>query len=202
MNPKKKTIILGLLLVAVLVILLVITRVSGIKTALPTADSSVYAADTVNIAQTAVSDGADAVEKESMLWPLLKLLGALTLVIGSIYGFLYLLKKMMGSKLSSNREHRFLEVLETTYIAQKKSVALIRVADRSVLVGVTEGTITPLTELDKDETAQMMRDLTTENRPVGFKNMLSEARDKFRSFNARKIKSSELTGEIDRPQTV
>ncbi|SYZ74264.1 exported hypothetical protein [Candidatus Zixiibacteriota bacterium] len=202
MSPKKKSLILGFLLMAVLAVLLVTTQLSGIKTTAPGGDAALYAADSAVASQTSTVTDSGVVEKESMLWPLVKLVGALTLVVGCIYGFLYLLKRMMGAKLSSNREHRLLEVLETTYISQKKSVALIRVAERSVLVGITEENITPLTELDKDETTQMLGDLAPEKRPVGFKSLLREARGKFSSFNARKIKSTELTDEIKSPQTV
>jgi flagellar biosynthetic protein FliO len=129
-------------------------------------------------------------ENDSMIWPLLKLAGALTLVIGGIYGFLFLLRKMMGARLSSNRQNQLIEVVETAYIAQKKSVSLIRFADRAVLVGVAENGISALAELSPEETAEISSGMETK-KAAGFKNIFSRARGKYINIAAGKGSSIE-----------
>ncbi len=122
-------------------------------------------------------------DDSSMIWSLLKLVGALAIVVAGIYGFLYLLRKMMGSQLSSNRSHRLIEVLETNFIAQKKSVSLIRFAERAILVGVTDNSMTPLAELSSDETTKVIAEIQSDRPAAGFKGILHSAREKYRTLN-------------------
>jgi len=133
------------------------------------------------------SDSTEVIAKKSgegsLIWSLVRLVGALVLVVGGIYGFLYLLRKMMGSRLSSNRNHRMIEVLETSYIAQKKSVSLIRFTDRAVLVGVTDNSMTPLAELSSDETMKLLSEIQRDQGGGSFKGILTTAREKYMSIN-------------------
>ena len=105
---------------------------------------------------------------ESLAGPLFKLLLALVVVVGGIYGFLIVLRRMMGSKFSANRGNRLLETIETTYIAQKKSVSLIRYGDKAVLVGVADNSISVLAELSKDEMSKIISDCKVGKREAGF----------------------------------
>lgn len=94
--------------------------------------------------------------ESSALPSILKMVSALVVVVFCIYGGLFLLKRLMGQRLSNNGPSAALEVLETTWVAPKKSVSLIRVADRSVLIGVTDQQISPLIELDAEQTAALL----------------------------------------------
>jgi len=76
-----------------------------------------------------------------------------------------------------------IEVLETSFIAQKKSVSLIRFAERAVLVGVTDNSMTPLAELSSDETAKVISEIQNERTGAGFKGMLNSAREKYKTLN-------------------
>ncbi len=181
MNKNRKIIILTLLALAVFVVALnfagsrKLAAVDSGGNAI-SATSSNGSADTATMALKKSGD-------DSMIWSLVKLVGALILVIAGIYGFLYLLRKMMGSRLSSNRNHRMIEVLETSFIAQKKSVSLIRFAERAVLVGVTDNSMTPLAELSSDETAKVISEIQNERTGAGFKGMLNSAREKYKTLN-------------------
>jgi flagellar biosynthetic protein FliO len=106
----------------------------------------------------------------------------LIVVIG-IYGFLYVLRKMMGSKFSGNRKSRMIDVMETAYIAQKRSVSLIRFHDRSILVGVSDNSIQPLAELSAEETSKILAEYAEEKPAPGFRNILGDAKEKFKSWN-------------------
>jgi flagellar biosynthetic protein FliO len=184
-NPKTRAVTLAIILAVLILGLLMVTRF-GHVTAGPSDTTKSYLVQTDSTAMAAgTTDPADKrADNESVLISMAKLVGALIVVVGAIYAFLFILRKMMGSKLSSNRGNRNLEVLETTYVAQKKSVSLVRFSDRAVLIGITESGITPLAELDGDETARVLAAANAEKSSAGFRNVLSEAKERFKVFSS------------------
>ncbi len=118
---------------------------------------------------------------------IVKMIGALTVVVICIYGGLFLLKRASGGRAGSRGTGRLLEVLETTYVGPKKTVSLVRVAGKSVLIGVTEGQISVLSELDADETAALATH-NEEAAPEGdsFNRLLTSAADKFRRMGLKR----------------
>ncbi len=129
----------------------------------------------------------------SVVMPLLKLFGALVLVVGAIYGSLYILRRMMGSRLAGNRGQKIIEVLEISHLTPKKAVSLVRFGERAVLVGMAENSLSVLAELDAAETGKIMDEIaktTSEN--VGFKNLFSAAKDKLDLAGMKKIKAALL----------
>jgi len=142
------------------------------------------------------------IKNESVAWALAKLIGALIIVTVGIYGFIYLLRRMMGQRFSGNRGNNLLEVLETTYIGQKKSISLIRFSDRAVLVGVTDTGISALAELDVDKTNKILAEIKShENQSAGFRSIFNEARSKLVNLNVKGGKSFGKMKSADRPQT-
>jgi flagellar biogenesis protein FliO len=121
-----------------------------------------------------------------------KIISALIIVVVAIYGGVYLLKRMMGRKYSGNRETNILEVIETTYVAPKKSVTLLRVAEKSVLVGMSENQITVLTELDSDQTREVLASIEPRRETESFGNVLKTATDKLKEFGSRKTRKTAL----------
>jgi len=174
------------------------------------ADEIKPSADSVSLIQmTKAADESNApttanekIQDESLIGPMIKLIIALIVVVAGIYGFLMILRKMMGSKLSGNRGNRLIETLETTYIAQKKSVSLIRYGEKAVLVGVAEGAISVLAELDKEETSRILLENAADKREAGFKSVFAGAREKMKSFDLRKLAVSWVSQKADRPQAV
>ncbi|MCH7886873.1 MAG: flagellar biosynthetic protein FliO [Candidatus Marinimicrobia bacterium] len=77
-------------------------------------------------------------------------IGALLLIMVLIYGFVWLLRYFMSKKSFGNPTSEYIRVVSTTYVAPKKSVALIQVYDKAVLIGITENSMNMLTELNKD----------------------------------------------------
>ncbi len=123
---------------------------------------------------------------------LFKIISALVIVIVCIYAGVYLLKRMLGKKYSGNRQHNLLEVIETTYVAPKKSVTLLRVAEKAVLVGMSENQITVLTELDAEQTREVLASIKPDPDPENFGSMLKMATDKIKEFSLRKTKKTAL----------
>jgi flagellar biosynthetic protein FliO len=192
MSKPKKNIILILSALALFALALMLTgpgKISAINNGQGTGSTSL---DFPSLEADSISTAIIRSEEEPMIWSMLKLIGALVVVVAGIYGFLYLLRKMMGGRLSSNRSNRIIEVLETSYVAQKKSVSLVRFSDRAVLVGVTDNNMTPLAELSSEETAKILQEMQSEKSSAGFKNILSNAKEKYFALSAGKAKTPEL----------
>ncbi len=141
-------------------------------------------------------------QNESLVGPLLKLLFALIVVVAGLYGFLILLKRMMGSKYSGNRGNRLIETLATTYVAQKKSVSLVRFGERAVLLGVADDSISVLAELSKDETGKILAESTVGSGETTFNSVLTGAREKMKAFDLKRLTEIWIPKKADRPQAV
>ena len=129
-----------------------------------------------------LSNPSEPVFAGSVMPSLFKMISALIVVIACIYVGSYLLKRMMGRKYSDGNRQSILEVLETTCVAPKKTVSLIRVKDKSVLVGVTDNQISVLTELDIHQTASILEARSEETETNTFGELLSTASEKIRKI--------------------
>ncbi|MEA3297449.1 MAG: flagellar biosynthetic protein FliO [candidate division Zixibacteria bacterium] len=119
---------------------------------------------------------------DSVLPSLFKMISALIVVVACIYIGLYLLKRMMGRQHTGEGRHGVLEVMETTCVAPKKTVSLIRVKDKSVLVGVTDNQITVLTELDVHQTASILESRSERMEKDTFGELLRAASNKIKKI--------------------
>jgi len=115
---------------------------------------------------------------------LMRMISALVIVIACIYGGIWLLRK--GMNRTGGTVGRTLEVLETTGVAPKKTVSLIRVADKAVLIGVTESGISLLTELTPEETAEIVQAQQPTASESGFGTLLATASGKLREIGLRR----------------
>jgi flagellar protein FliO/FliZ len=199
MSLKSKKILLLFLIIIVVSTVFIIARFGA-----ATAGSS-FNNQLVPSAQDRTANETEAKptmtpDNDSMIMPMLKLFGALLLVVAGIYGFIYVLKRMMGGKFSANRKDNLIEVIETSFIAQKKSISLVRFTDRAVLVGVTDNGINVLAELNPEETAKVISDQSLERPVSGFRNVLKDARNGLMSLNLKKVKELHLTKDSKSPQ--
>ncbi len=116
---------------------------------------------------------------------MLRMISALVIVIACIYGGLWLLKRSMNRGLARGGG-RILEVLETTAVAPKKTISLVRVADKAVLVGVTDNGITMLTELSPEKTAEITAAQAAPAADDGFSRALAAATGKLRELGLKR----------------
>ena len=117
------------------------------------------------------------------------MVGALVLVIICIYLAVFLLRRVMGTRNRGKGSNALLEIIESTYVAPKKTISLVRVADKAVLIGITEGNMTVLTELDADQTAVALsgEQKVTEADPEDqFDKLFERAAGRLRRFVPRK----------------
>ncbi len=122
----------------------------------------------------------------TVLPSLLRLFSALIIVIGCIYGGIYLLKRVMNRRFHGNGSFHALEVLETTHIGPKKMVSLVRVGNKAVLVGMTETTISPLAELDTEQTHEILSQQQATIPEHDFKKVLKSATGRFRTVRLKR----------------
>lgn len=142
---------------------------------------------TVGAITGAEADGATAeFPMSAPVGAVIKMVSALVVVVICIYGGIYLLKRMMYGNNRQRSRAALLEVIETTHVGPKKTLSLVRVADRSVLVGVTENQISVLTELDADETAVILAREPEVEENSGFGHVFGVAAEKLRRLSLSK----------------
>jgi flagellar biosynthetic protein FliO len=88
----------------------------------------------------------------SMIGLLFRIAVSLAFIVLLIWGAVWVMRRFSDGGLRPSAGEGLVEVLGRTYIAPKKSVYVLRVGDRALAVGVTESTLTPLVELDLEET--------------------------------------------------
>jgi flagellar biosynthetic protein FliO len=115
-----------------------------------------------------------------------KMIAALVVVIVAIYVGVYLLRRFMNGQRKRAGQGSLLEVIETSHLAPKRSLALVRVADKAVLIGMGETGMTMLTELDPDQTAVALSPPSEETigAPQGFGGMVQKAMTSLRGIAA------------------
>jgi flagellar biogenesis protein FliO len=179
-NQKKRSII-----IVSAILFLAILGLTFIRTDNVAADRSFEPS-----AQTSVLGNENAAPEfgnsASVMPSVLRILSALAIVIGSIYGGLYLLKKMMGRKYAGDKKYGNLEVLETIHIAPKKTVTLLRVGGKSVLVGSTEGSMSLLSELTNTETSKILQTVETAPAQESFSDFFKAAAEKVKEVTRKK----------------
>ena len=163
------------------------------------ASQSVSSAQLSQTEQTGATreHATSAIPDSDVTGAIVKMVSALVIVIAVVYLGLYLLKKTMGKKYAGSSQGA-LEVLQTAYVGPHKSLSLVRVADRSVLVGVTESQISAITELTAEETERICGavESATAEKTDSFARLLSMAGDKLKSISLVR-KQSALDKVVD-----
>ncbi len=120
---------------------------------------------------------------ESVVPSLTRIALTLCVVVAIIYLTVFLLKKLSGSRAGGTGRGKTVQVIEQTYLAPKKSVCLLKLADRAVLVGITDTSINLLTEFDWDSLPGDIIERAGRTQ-AGFPGILNEAAGKL--FGGRK----------------
>lgn len=160
-----------------------------------TADSAKTSVSSAYLMHTNAASGAnDALagymSHESMFPSFLKITLALIAVIIGIYLTLALLKKAMGRKVSGGARGNALEVIETCYLAPKRSVTLVRVGKRAALLSVADSTIATLLELDADETREIVEATGSQSAGPDFRHSLQRAKQKIVDLGSYAMKGN------------
>lgn len=85
------------------------------------------------------------------LWSSLGRLGiALVVVVVLIWGTLWIAKRMMSGRFSGKLESP-MRIVERLHLAPKRTVDVVSIGDRILVLGVTESSISMLTELNPED---------------------------------------------------
>lgn len=99
---------------------------------------------------TAVTaDVAGLPDVSSLITRMVMSLGVVLLLI---WGAVHVLQRISGRSVKPGGAQSHIRVLDRTYLAPKKAVYVVKIGSRSLAVGVTDNQITPLAELDPEET--------------------------------------------------
>jgi flagellar protein FliO/FliZ len=88
---------------------------------------------------------------ESVLPSLARIALTLVLIIIFIYVTVFFLRKLSGARGVRGGRGQTIQIIEQAHLSPRKSICLVRLADRAVLVGITENNINMLTEFDAGE---------------------------------------------------
>jgi len=123
--------------------------------------------------------------QSSLTSAVVKMISALAVVVICVYFGLYLLKKLTGRRSGPGLKNDVLEVLQTTHLGPRKTISLVKIGDRSVLVGVTEQHISTITELDQSETEAILEvEPTTAENADAFSGVLRSATSRIKSLGS------------------
>ena len=103
---------------------------------------------------------------------------SLAVVLLLIWGAVHILQRLSGTKQKAGTTSH-IQVLDRAYLAPKKAVYVIQIGTRSLAVGVTDNQITPLTELDAEETQAAYTQSAELSGTPTFATLLNDVRTKF-----------------------
>ena len=97
---------------------------------------------------------------------ILKSIFSLSVVIVLIIGFVMFIKKFVYNRSGSNISNGLIQVINTTYIAPKKSIHLVKIMDRILVIGITENQMQTLAEFKEEEIPDSIIETRKRGEPV------------------------------------
>ena len=108
--------------------------------------------DPADIAAPAVNEGQSLVT--FTFWDFLRMLLIFLLVIASIYGLIFFLKKMGTGKYE---ESDLINIISSKSVAAGKSLHIVEVGNQMMLLGVSDDSINLITEITDKETFDILK---------------------------------------------
>jgi len=119
--------------------------------------------------------GAQILETDSVGALIFRLVLALAAVIGAILLTVWVLRRLMTRRWPGRAGERPVRIIDRVQLAPKRSLDVVAVGDRIILLGVTENGINFLTELSAEEKTRFILDAVKQH---GFRNTLDEAKSR------------------------
>jgi flagellar biosynthetic protein FliO len=121
-------------------------------------------------------------ETESLGALIFRLVLTLAFVIAIILGTVWVLRRLMAKRWPGKLKDRPIRVLDRIQLAPKRSLDVVAVGDRIIVLGVTENGINLLTELSPEEKHKFQPATAGQH---GFHEALSEAKDRMQQVFSR-----------------
>jgi len=90
---------------------------------------------------------------DQLFFDIVKMVVALACIVGLIFGVVFVLKRVMPGAVRSPEDRVDLQILGQLSLGSRQRVCVLRVQDRTLLVGITEGSINTLAELPTQSSA-------------------------------------------------
>ncbi|MEW5978221.1 MAG: flagellar biosynthetic protein FliO [Acidobacteriota bacterium] len=116
------------------------TAVEGVAQSNPPGD--------VAFESTADATASSSNSETSLLPMSVRAVGAMTFIAGLILVFGLVARRFLPPYLKSAGNHRFMEVVESIPVGERQRLALIRIADETLLVGITSSQLSLLKAVD------------------------------------------------------
>lgn len=102
----------------------------------------------------------------SLAGSVLQMLAALAVVVGMIFLFRHLANRFLGGGTVRGGVPRYIRVVESRFLAPKKSLMLVEVGGEYLLLGSTGEGISLIKQIDMLENIQVVEDLSATARPA------------------------------------
>lgn len=115
----------------------------------------------------------------SLIWTLLKTCLALAILIPAVAWTTRLYARRIGGGQASGWGHRLVRVIDVAPLGPQRTVAVVDVAGRILVLGSTQQSITLLAEITDAEQVRRLRELGLEPAGLGFAEAFRKARERW-----------------------
>ncbi len=126
--------------------------------------------------------GLQVMDTDSIGSMVFRLVLTLGVVIAVILGTVWILRRLITRRWPGKLKERPIRVLDRVQLAPKRSLDVVAVGERIILLGVTEHGINFLTELSPEEKNSFHPEAAEQH---GFKNTLTEAKGRMQQVFSR-----------------
>ncbi len=102
----------------------------------------------------------------------IKMFSALLLVLGIFMGSFYLLRRFLKRDVTGPGQ-KIIRIIDRSYIGVKKSVTLVEVPGKILVLGVTSDRISLLTRIEDPDSIEQIKESSVSGAPLSFSNHLS-----------------------------
>lgn len=105
-----------------------------------------------------------------MDWMVVKAFITMLMIIGLMFGLLIVARKYLFNKPHLTNDH--LKVISTLSLQPKKSIFIVKVFNKVMLVGVSDNSMAALGEITDDETLQILESAAQKKQMKGFSEIM------------------------------
>lgn len=114
---------------------------------------------------------------DQLFFDIVKMVVALACIVGLIYAVVFVLKRLLPGSLRAAGEKVDMQLLSQISVGSRQRIAVIRVQDMTLVVGITEGSINTLAELTPAHSAAQAAAQKEADEPKIFADLLSPRKD-------------------------
>jgi len=129
------------------------------------------------------------IDQPDFITTAIKMFSALLLVLGVFLGTFYLLRRVMKRDVA-NPGKKNIRIIDRNYIGVKKSVALVEVPGKVLVLGVTNDHISLLTQIDDPASIEQLKRVDRAGAPTSFYSHFNRLLTKVREGSSEKEASS------------